>query len=63
MAPAIKQKLHNVAGLSELFVAIEPNQIKIPAYISENDVTLFGFGAIAYSHTNHSHSGASTPVK
>ncbi|XP_021957884.1 protein GDAP2 homolog [Folsomia candida] len=60
LAPNIKQKLLNVPGLSELYAAVEPNQIKIPAYISEHDITLHGFGAIAYSHT---HSGASTPVK
>jgi hypothetical protein len=60
MAPAIKEKLLNVPGLSELYAAIEPFQIQIPAFISENDITLFGFGAVAYSHT---HSGASTPIK
>lgn len=30
MAPAIKLKLHNVAGLEELYASIEPSQIQIP---------------------------------
>ncbi len=60
MAPAIKLKLHNVAGLEELYASIEPSQIQIPAFISEHDITINGYAGVAYSHTHSS--TASTPV-
>ncbi|ODM92602.1 Protein GDAP2 [Orchesella cincta] len=59
MAPAIKLKLHNIAGLEELYNTVEPSQIQVPAFISEHDITINGYAGVAYSHT---HSAASTPV-
>lgn len=62
MAPAIKPKIRNVAGLHELFSMIaEPNQLQIPVFISEHDITLNGFRAIAYAHTN-SKSNSTSPT-
>jgi len=63
MAPAIKTKVHNIAGLQELYAVIDPNHLQIPAFITEHDIALNGFGAVAYSH-NHSLAGTpTTPVK
>jgi hypothetical protein len=65
MAPAIKPKIQNLAGLQELFSVIEPSQLEIPAFISEHDITLHGFAGVAYS-LNHSKtntpSAGSTPA-
>jgi len=60
MAPAIKPKIRNVSGLHELFSVIaEPNQLQIPVFISEHDITLNGFRAIAYAHNNSKSNSAS----
>lgn len=60
MAPAIKPKIQNIAGLQELFTVIDPHQLQIPAFISEHDITLHGFGGVAYS-LNHSKTNTPTP--
>jgi len=59
MAPAIKPKIQNIAGLTEIFSVIEPNQLEIPALISEHDITLHGFAGVAYS-LNHSKTNTPT---
>lgn len=40
MAPAIKHKVHNVEGLEYLYSAISKDQLEIPAYITEYDMTV-----------------------
>ncbi|XP_063703161.1 protein GDAP2 homolog [Culicoides brevitarsis] len=42
MAPAIKHKVHNVEGLEYLYSAIAKDQLEIPAYIVEYDMTING---------------------
>lgn len=40
MAPAIKQKVHNLPGVEYLYSVMEPDQLEIPAYITEYDMTV-----------------------
>jgi hypothetical protein len=40
MAPAIKNKVHNLAGIEYLYSVMEPNQLEIPAFITEHDMTV-----------------------
>jgi len=35
MAPAIKQKVHNLPGVEYLYEVMPPDQLEIPAYITE----------------------------
>lgn len=43
MAPAIKHKVHNVEGLEYMYSAISKDQLEIPAYIVEYDMTVSFF--------------------
>lgn len=43
MAPAIKHKVHNVEGLEYMYSAISKDQLEIPAYIVEYDMTVSYF--------------------
>ncbi|CAH0559727.1 unnamed protein product [Brassicogethes aeneus] len=40
MARAIKQKVHNLAGVELLYSVIAPDQLEIPAFITEYDMTV-----------------------
>ncbi|XP_048512891.1 uncharacterized protein LOC105690405 isoform X1 [Athalia rosae] len=42
MAPAIKQKVHNLPGVEYLYEVMSPDQLEIPAYITEYDMTING---------------------
>ncbi|KRT86904.1 CRAL-TRIO domain containing protein [Oryctes borbonicus] len=39
MAPAIKQKVHNLQGVEYLYSVMSPDQLEIPAYITEYDMS------------------------
>uniref|UniRef100_A0A1B0DR22 CRAL-TRIO domain-containing protein n=1 Tax=Phlebotomus papatasi TaxID=29031 RepID=A0A1B0DR22_PHLPP len=39
MAPAIKAKVHSLPGVEHLYAAITKDQLEIPAYITEYDMT------------------------
>ncbi|KAK0084879.1 hypothetical protein PV325_006200 [Microctonus aethiopoides] len=51
MAPAIKQKVHNLHGVEYLYEIMAPDQLEIPAYITEYDMTING---IRYYQPDHS---------
>lgn len=40
MAPAIKAKVHSLPGVEHLYSAISKDQLEIPAYITEYDMTV-----------------------
>lgn len=40
MAPAIKQKVHSLPGVEYLYSVISPDQLEIPAYITEYDMSV-----------------------
>lgn len=40
MAPAIKAKVHSLPGVEHLYSAITKDQLEIPAYITEYDMTV-----------------------
>lgn len=40
MAPAIKQKVHNLQGVEYLYSVMSPDQLEIPAYITEYDMSV-----------------------
>nr|XP_053648910.1 protein GDAP2 homolog isoform X1 [Cherax quadricarinatus]XP_053648911.1 protein GDAP2 homolog isoform X1 [Cherax quadricarinatus] len=40
MAPQIKHKVHSVPGVEYLYDIIDPDQLEIPAYITEHDMTV-----------------------
>ncbi|KAK6627924.1 Ganglioside-induced differentiation-associated protein 2 [Polyplax serrata] len=40
MAPAIKEKVFNLEGVEYLYNVIVPNQLEIPAYITEYDMSV-----------------------
>ncbi|XP_011190669.2 protein GDAP2 homolog isoform X3 [Zeugodacus cucurbitae] len=42
MAPAIKAKVHSLPGVEHLYSAISKDQLEIPAYITEYDMTING---------------------
>ncbi|XP_044743634.1 protein GDAP2 homolog [Chrysoperla carnea] len=42
MAPAIKQKVHSLPGVEYLYAAMAPDQLEIPAYITEYDMSING---------------------
>lgn len=42
MAPAIKQKVHNLQGVEYLYSVMSPDQLEIPAYITEYDMSVSG---------------------
>lgn len=42
MAPQIKHKVHAVNGIEYLYDNIDPDQLEVPAYISEYDITVNG---------------------
>ncbi|KAG7213546.1 hypothetical protein KM043_002804 [Ampulex compressa] len=42
MAPAIKQKVHSLPGVEYLYEVMSPDQLEIPAYITEYDMTING---------------------
>ncbi|EEB16863.1 ganglioside induced differentiation associated protein, putative [Pediculus humanus corporis] len=50
MAPAIKEKVFNIDGIEYLYSIIIPNQLEIPAYITEYDMSV----SYPYSKTNQS---------
>ncbi|KAK5649516.1 hypothetical protein RI129_000545 [Pyrocoelia pectoralis] len=42
MAPAIKQKVHSLPGVEYLYAVMSPEQLEIPAYITEYDMSTNG---------------------
>ncbi|XP_039290459.1 protein GDAP2 homolog isoform X2 [Nilaparvata lugens] len=42
MAPAIKQKVQSLPGVEYLYSAMSPDQLEIPAFITEYDMTING---------------------
>ncbi|KAG5895555.1 hypothetical protein JTB14_002920 [Gonioctena quinquepunctata] len=42
MAPAIKQKVHSLPGVEYLYAVMSPDQLEIPAFITEYDMTING---------------------
>jgi len=40
MAPAIKQKVHSLPGVEYLYSVMSPDQLEIPAYITEYDMSV-----------------------
>nr|CAH7768572.1 unnamed protein product [Callosobruchus chinensis] len=40
MAPAIKQKVHSLPGVEYLYTVMSPDQLEIPAFITEYDMTV-----------------------
>ncbi|XP_046996346.1 protein GDAP2 homolog [Schistocerca americana] len=42
MAPAIKQKVHSLPGVEYLYSVMSPDQLEIPAYITEYDMSING---------------------
>ncbi|XP_012534676.1 protein GDAP2 homolog [Monomorium pharaonis] len=48
MAPAIKRKVQNIQGLAHLYELMSPDQLEIPAYITEYDMKVNG---LQYFHT------------
>lgn len=40
MAPAIKQKVHSLPGVEYLYSVMSPDQLEIPAFITEFDMTV-----------------------
>lgn len=40
MAPAIKQKVHSLPGVEYLYAVMPPDQLEIPAFITEYDMTV-----------------------
>lgn len=40
MAPAIKQKVHSLPGVEYLYSIMPRNQLEIPAFITEYDMTV-----------------------
>nr|XP_022909356.1 protein GDAP2 homolog isoform X2 [Onthophagus taurus] len=42
MAPAIKQKVHSLQGVEYLYSVMSPDQLEIPAYITEYDMSING---------------------
>jgi len=43
MAPAIKQKVFSLPGIEYLYSAMSPDQLEIPAFITEYDMTVSFF--------------------
>lgn len=42
MAPGIKQKVHNITGVEYLYSMMDMDQLEIPAFITEHDMTING---------------------
>lgn len=42
MAPAIKDKVHSVPGVEYLYNIVNMDQLEIPAFITEYDMTVNG---------------------
>ncbi|CAH1109856.1 unnamed protein product [Psylliodes chrysocephalus] len=42
MAPAIKQKVHSLPGVEYLYAVMSPDQLEIPAFITEHDMSING---------------------
>lgn len=40
MAPAIKSKVHQLPGVEHLYAVMTRDQLEIPAYITEYDMTV-----------------------
>ena len=41
-APAIKEKVHLISGIEYLYSVIDMDQLEIPAFITEYDMTING---------------------
>lgn len=50
MAPAIKAKVHSLPGVEHLYSAISKDQLEIPAYITEYDMTVSVYNSKMQSH-------------
>nr|CAI5858058.1 unnamed protein product [Callosobruchus analis] len=54
MAPAIKQKVHSLPGVEYLYTVLSPDQLEIPAFITEYDMTVSIPLKIAYTNIGYS---------
>lgn len=50
MAPAIKAKVHSLPGVEHLYSAISKDQLEIPAYITEYDMTVSVYNSKMQNH-------------
>jgi hypothetical protein len=54
MAPAIKQKVFSLPGVEYLYTAMTPDQLEIPAFITEYDMTVSSLEKnLAIFHFSH----------
>jgi hypothetical protein len=51
MAPAIKQKVHSLPGVEYLYSVMSRDQLEIPAYITEYDMTVSVYNCVC--HVQH----------
>lgn len=49
LAPAIKKKLFTIEGIEHLYAVVARDQLEIPAYINEYDMTVNGLHYVDYS--------------
>jgi len=49
LAPAIKKKLYTLDGIEHLYAVVARDQLEIPAYINEYDMTINGLRYVDYS--------------
>ncbi|XP_065342839.1 protein GDAP2 homolog isoform X2 [Cloeon dipterum] len=51
MAPAIKQKVFSLPGVEYLYTSMTPDQLEIPAFITEYDMTINGIRYVSASES------------
>ena len=52
MAPAIKDKVHSISGIEYLYSIINMDQLEIPAFITEYDMTINGVRYVEHQSTD-----------
>lgn len=62
MAPAIKQKVHNLPGVEYLYEVMPPDQLEIPAYITEYDMTVRRGNRVLHSQVKLTRDRAHLPT-
>ena len=50
IATSIKKKVHNITGLEYLYSVINRNELEIPAFITEHDMTVSIFNCKERTH-------------
>jgi len=59
MAPAIKEKVHSLSGIEYLYSIINMDQLEIPAFITEYDMTINGVRYVDLQSSNNISNGDS----